>query len=56
MKDATSSLGFRPLYVFCSPEWICYVIYFIMVTGFGFLVKKAKMGKTFVAFLRLWRS
>jgi len=37
-------------------QWIGYIVDIIMVIGFGFLVQKAKMGKTFVAFLRLWWS
>jgi hypothetical protein len=41
---AIPALGFRPLYVLCSPLWICYVIDLMMVTGFSFLVQKAKMG------------
>ena len=45
--------GFRLMCVFCSPLWIGYVIEPMMVTGFWFLAQKAKMGETFVAFLRL---
>ena len=41
---AIPALGFRLLYVLCSPLWICYVIDLMMVTGFSFLVQKAKMG------------
>jgi hypothetical protein len=55
-RPGIPALGFRPLYVICSPLLICYVIDIMMVTGFCFLAQKAKMGKTFVAFLRLWRS
>jgi hypothetical protein len=54
-RPGIPALGFRPLYALCSPLRICYVVDLMMVIGFYFLIEKAKMGKTFVAFLRLRR-
>jgi len=44
---------FRHLFGLCSPLRIGYVVEPMVVTGFWFLVQKAKMGQTFVAYFRL---
>jgi hypothetical protein len=44
LADQIPASGFRPLSVLCSPLWIGYIIEPMMVTGFLFLVQKAKTG------------